>query len=122
MPLSAAKGQNSKLIEERRMTILNDLFSLDGQVAIVTGGTGVLGGAMARGLGRAGAKVGVLGRRREQAEAAARAIQADGGAALALPADVLDRAQLEAARDAILERWGRLDVLVNAAGGNMPAA
>jgi NAD(P)-dependent dehydrogenase (short-subunit alcohol dehydrogenase family) len=106
----------------KTMEILPSLFSLDGQVAVVTGGTGVLGGVMARGLAHAGAKIGVLGRRREQAEAVARAIEADGGAALALPADVLDRGQLEAARDAVLEQWGRLDVLVNAAGGNMPAA
>ena len=48
---------------EQPPTLLTDLFSLDGQVAVVTGGTGVLGGAMARGLARAGAKVGVLGRR-----------------------------------------------------------
>lgn len=104
------------------MSYLNDLFSLDGQVAVVTGGTGVLGGMMAHGLARAGAKVGVLGRRREQAEAVARAIEAEGGCALALPADVLNRGQLEAARDALVEQWGRLDILVNAAGGNMPAA
>jgi NAD(P)-dependent dehydrogenase (short-subunit alcohol dehydrogenase family) len=104
------------------MTLLSDLFNLDGQVAIVTGGTGVLGGTMARGLARAGAKVGVLGRRRERAEAVAQEIDVAGGAALALPADVLDRAQLEAARDTVLARWGRLDVLVNAAGGNMPSA
>ncbi len=99
-----------------------ELFSLEGQVAVVTGGTGVLGGVMARGLARAGAKVGVLGRRRDHAEAVVQAIAAAGGTALALPADVLDRAQLEAARRAVLEQWGRLDVLVNAAGGNMPAA
>lgn len=104
------------------MTAETNLFSLEGQVAVVTGGTGVLGGAMARGLARTGAKIGVLGRRREQAAAVVRAIEAEGGAALALPADVLDRAQLEAARDAVLERWGRLDILVNAAGGNLPAA
>ncbi len=104
------------------MNALNDLFSLEGQVAIVTGGTGVLGGVMARGLARAGAKIGVLGRRRAQAEDAVRAIEAAGGIALALVADVLDRAQLEAARDAVVEQWGRLDVLVNAAGGNMPSA
>jgi NAD(P)-dependent dehydrogenase (short-subunit alcohol dehydrogenase family) len=104
------------------MASLTDLFSLEGQVAIVTGGTGVLGGVMARGLARAGAKVGVLGRRHEQAERIVAEIEADGGAALALPADVLDRGQLEAARDAVVEQWSRLDVLVNAAGGNMPAA
>jgi NAD(P)-dependent dehydrogenase (short-subunit alcohol dehydrogenase family) len=104
------------------MEFVGSLFSLEGQVAVVTGGTGVLGGAMAHGLARAGAKVGVLGRRRDHAEAVARAIEAEGGCAVALPADVLDRAQLETARDAVLTRWERLDVLVNAAGGNMPAA
>src|SRR5688572_14603011 len=104
------------------MKILTDLFGLGGQVAVITGGTGVLGGAMAHGLARAGAKVGVLGRRRERAEAVAQAIEAAGGGALALPADVLDRGQLELARDAVLGRWGRLDILVNAAGGNLPGA
>jgi NAD(P)-dependent dehydrogenase (short-subunit alcohol dehydrogenase family) len=104
------------------MRLLTDLFSLEGQVVVVTGGTGVLGGAMARGLALAGAKIGVLGRRREQAEATVRAIEAEGGTALALPADVLDRSQLEAARETVLERWGRIDILVNAAGGNMPSA
>ena len=99
-----------------------ELFGLEERVAVVTGGTGVLGGAMARGLARAGAKVGVMGRHQEKAEAAVGDIEAEGGAALALPADVLDREQLEATREAVVERWGRLDVLVNAAGGNMPSA
>ncbi len=109
-------------MSEQATTLLPELFSLKGRVAVVTGGTGVLGGAMARGLARAGAKVGVLGRRREKAEAAVQTIEKDGGAALALPGDVLDRGELEAAREAVVERWGRLDVLVNAAGGNMPSA
>ena len=109
-------------MSERATTLPTELFGLEGQVAVVTGGTGVLGGAMARGLARAGAKVGVLGRRREKAEAVVQTIEADGGAALALPADVLERKELEAAREAVVERWGRLDVLVNAAGGNMPQA
>ncbi len=104
------------------MSFLNELFSLDGRVAVVTGGTGVLGGEMARGLARAGARVGVLGRRREQAEAVAAAIDEAGGQAMALPADVLDRTLLEQALAAVQERWGRVDVLVNGAGGNVPAA
>ncbi len=103
-------------------SILSELFSLEGQVAIVTGSTGVLGGAMARGLARAGANVGILGRRKERADAVVAEIENAGGQALALPADVLDQAQLEAARAAVLERWGRIDILVNAAGGNVPAA
>jgi NAD(P)-dependent dehydrogenase (short-subunit alcohol dehydrogenase family) len=109
-------------MSEQATPLPAELFGLEGRVAVVTGGTGVLGGAMARGLARAGAKVGVLGRRQEKAEAAAREIEKDGGEALALPADVLDRDQLEAAREAVVDQWGRLDVLVNAAGGNMPSA
>ena len=101
---------------------LEQLFDLSGRVAVVTGATGVLGGAMARGLAGAGASVGVLGRRRERAEEVARKISHSGGEAMAVPADVLDGDQLEAARDAVLGRWGRLDILVNAAGGNVPAA
>lgn len=104
------------------MSAIPDLFSLAEHVAIVTGGTGALGSVMARGLARAGAKVGVLGRRREQAEAVVRAITSEGGAAIALVADVLDRGQLEQARATALGAWGRLDILVNAAGGNIPSA
>lgn len=100
----------------------NEQFDLTGRVAIVTGGTGVLGGAMARGLAAAGANVAVLGRNAANAEAVARAITAAGGTAAATPADVLDQAQLEAVRDDVLSRWGRIDILVNAAGGNMPGA
>lgn len=104
------------------MEFLKEFFSLEGQVAVVTGGTGVLGGAMAQALAQAGAKVAVLGRRREQAQTTVEAIATVGGVGLALPADVLDRSQLEAARTTLLDTWGRLDILVNAAGGNLPAA
>ena len=102
--------------------LLDQLFGLDGRVAIVTGGTGTLGGAMVQGLAGAGARVGVLGRRGERAEEVAAAVRAAGGQALALPADVLDRASLEHARDTVLKEWGGIDILVNAAGGNVPAA
>lgn len=94
------------------------LFDLTGRVAVVTGGTGVLGGALARGLAAAGAKVGVLGRRGDRAEEVAEALREAGGEAIPLTADVLDKAQLEAAREQVLHNWGRIDVLVNAAGGN----
>ena len=100
----------------------NNLFSLEGQVAVVTGGTGVLGGAMAGGLAMAGARVGVLGRREAVAQAVVDEIAAAGGQALALPADVLRKDQLAMARDTLLARWGRIDILVNAAGGNIPGA
>jgi NAD(P)-dependent dehydrogenase (short-subunit alcohol dehydrogenase family) len=97
-------------------------FSLEGKVAIVTGGTGVLGGALAHGLAAAGARVGILGRRAEQATRVAEEITHGGGAALPLAADVLDRAQLEATRDRVVQAWGGIDILINAAGGNLAAA
>ena len=100
-------------------TSLTDLFGLDGRVAVVTGASGALGGAIARGLASAGARVGLLERRRAPLEALAQTLDA---AATVLEADVLDTAQLEHARTAMLERFGRIDILVNAAGGNIPAA
>jgi len=98
---------------------VSELFGLEDQVAVVTGASGVLGGAIARGLVAAGAQVGLLARRRERLEALAQSL---GESALVLEADVLDAAQLERGRAAVLERWGRLDILVNAAGGNVPDA
>jgi NAD(P)-dependent dehydrogenase (short-subunit alcohol dehydrogenase family) len=99
-----------------------NLFDLNDSVAVVTGGTGALGTAMALGLARAGARVGVLARRGDAAERVVASIEAEGGAAVALSADVLQAEQLAAARDVVLERWGRIDLLVNAAGGNVPGA
>lgn len=98
------------------------LFSLDGKVAVVTGGTGVLGGAMARGLASAGAKVAILGRRAERAAEVAAEIEADGGIAMPLPADALDKASLESARADLMARWGTVDILINCAGGTVPEA
>ena len=101
---------------------LTSLFSLQDRVAIVTGATGVLGGAMAHGLAAAGAKVAILGRRAERAAEVAQGIAADGGVAMPLPADVLQRGQLETARQQVLDQWGHIDILINAAGGNSPDA
>lgn len=101
---------------------LKDLFALEERVAVVTGATGVLGGAVARGLARAGARVGVLGRRKNRATSLAEELGASEGRALALAANVLDKERLETAREAVLERWGRVDILVNVAGGNLPGA
>jgi NAD(P)-dependent dehydrogenase (short-subunit alcohol dehydrogenase family) len=77
---------------------------------------------MARGLARAGARVGILGRREGPAREIAAGIAAGGGDAIPLPADVLQREGLEAARATILGRWARIDILVNAAGGNVAEA
>ena len=97
---------------------LAGLFDLTGQVAIVTGATGTLGGAMAHGLARAGARLGIPGRRADLAAAQVSAIEAEGGEAMPLVVDVLKREQLVSARQAVLERWRRIDILINAAGGN----
>lgn len=97
-------------------------FSLAGKVVVVTGGYGVLGGCLAAGLAAAGARVAVLGRRRDAAEAKGAEIRAAGGEAMALAADVLDEAQLREARGELLRAWGRVDALVNAAGGNVARA
>jgi NAD(P)-dependent dehydrogenase (short-subunit alcohol dehydrogenase family) len=97
-------------------------FDISDKVCVVTGGTGALGGGIARGFARHGAKVGVLARSAGAAEKVAAELHSGGGEALALVADVLDVGQLEAARGLVMEKWGRVDVLVNAAGGNQPSA
>jgi len=101
---------------------VKDLFELEEKVAVVTGGAGVLGGALVDSLARAGVRVGILGRTAAKVEQKAHSVEQAGGQALPLAADVLEPRQLEAARQAVLERWGRIDVLINAAGGNMPGA
>jgi NAD(P)-dependent dehydrogenase (short-subunit alcohol dehydrogenase family) len=98
------------------------LFDIQGQIAVVTGGSGVLGRAMALGLAQAGAKVAIIGRREETTGKAAEEIRAQGGEALGVVCDVTDRAALERARDQIIASLGPVDILVNAAGGNMPQA
>jgi NAD(P)-dependent dehydrogenase (short-subunit alcohol dehydrogenase family) len=97
-----------------------NLFDLTGEVAVVLGGTGVLGGAMAEGLATAGAKVAVLGRNSERGEARVRSIRQQSGTAEFFPADAVKQSSLEAAREALLNRLGAPTILVNAAGGNDP--
>jgi NAD(P)-dependent dehydrogenase (short-subunit alcohol dehydrogenase family) len=97
-------------------------FDLTDRIAVVTGGYGVLGGEISAGLADAGARVVILGRRRDAAEAHAASIRAGGGRATVAIADVLDERAVRAARDDVLAEWGRVDVLVNAAGGNVARA
>ena len=93
---------------------------LRGRVAVVTGGSGVLCGTMARALASCGAKVAVLGRRLEAAQRVAGQIQSDGGEALGVSCNVLDHPGLEAARATIEARFGVVTILINGAGGNHP--
>jgi NAD(P)-dependent dehydrogenase (short-subunit alcohol dehydrogenase family) len=99
-----------------------DFSGLRGRVAVVTGGYGVLGGAIASGLARSGVRVAILGRRHDAAAAKADEISRAGGEALPLVADVLEAGQLREARARLLEAWGRIDIAVNAAGGNVARA
>jgi len=98
--------------------LLNELFDLRGKVAVVTGGGGVLCGAMSRALGQVGARVAVLDLFPEAAQRVESDVKAAGGEALAVSCDVLDRASIEAAARQILDAYGGVDILVNGAGGN----
>ncbi len=95
---------------------------LAGKVAVVTGGGGILCSTMSKALARAGVRVAVLDLNLAAAEKVAGEIQAEGGEALAIAADVLDRASLEAACERVLQAFGRVDILINGAGGNKPQA
>lgn len=104
------------------MDYLTTHFGLRGQVAVVTGGGGVLGSALARALAHAGARVAVISLHSASASKTAQEIQAAGGQALGLACDVTERAALEEAARHITETFGPIDILVNAAGGNRPQA
>ncbi len=104
------------------MSYLNSLFSLEKKVAVVTGGTGVLGSSMVKALAKAGAKVAIVGRRKDVADDLAKEINKSGGEAIGVSADVLNAQQLNAAKKTILDQFGTINILVNGAGGNMPGA
>ncbi len=101
---------------------MNNRFSLEGKVIVVTGGTGIIGKSFIKGITAAGGTVGILGRNEKVANERAEEVIRNGGKAIALIADVLDEKALEAARDKVLAEFGRIDGLVNAAGGNIPEA
>lgn len=97
---------------------LDQLFGLSGQVAVVVGGTGVLGGALAEGLARAGAMVVVAGNSEQRGQERVASIVGHGGHAVFLPADVAVRSSLEALLTGALHQFGRVDMVVNCAGVN----
>ncbi|HTM98372.1 MAG TPA: SDR family oxidoreductase [Pedobacter sp.] len=97
-------------------------FSLQDKVIVVTGGTGIIGQSFIKGITEAGGTVAILGRNQEVANNRVAEVEKNGGKAIALIADVLDENALEIARDKVLNRFGRIDGLVNAAGGNIPEA
>ena len=101
---------------------MENSFSLKGKVIVVTGGTGILGEAFINGIIQAGGAVGILGRNEKIANERVQNVIAKGGRAIALIADVTDELQLLAAKEKMLAEFGKIDGLVNAAGGNLPEA
>lgn len=101
---------------------MNDLFSVKDKVTVITGGYGILGSSIARYMAPQGADVIILGRSEEKAMALVEEIKSGGGRAAFLFSDVLDIAQLGQTRADILAKYGRIDILVNIAGGNVPGA
>jgi len=97
-------------------------FNLSGKIAVVTGGGGVLCGAICRAFGQVGVRVAVLDLNEEAAQKVTDDIRAAGGEAIAIQADVLSKDSLERGRDEVTATFGKVDILINGAGGNNPQA
>lgn len=97
-------------------------IDLTGEVAVVTGGSGIIGGMFCRALAECGAKVAVLGRKAENGIPVVEDIKAAGGEAITVAADVLNKDSLEQAKQEILNTWGKINILVNCAGGAVKSA
>ena len=104
------------------MIDLQRLFDVRGLTAVITGGTGVLGTEMALALARAGVRVAIISRHSTSSAKVVQAIQAEHGEAIGIACDVLQRTDLEHACTEVLETFGPIDILINAAGGNSPQA
>jgi len=104
------------------MEYLKSLFDLKDRIAVITGGGGIIGGALAKGLINSGAKVILLGRTEETLKRKVENLSGPGNDIIYSKCDVLDEERLNAVNDDILKRYGKIDILVNAAGGNMPGA
>lgn len=102
--------------------VTKQLFSVENKVAVITGGTGVLGSVMAKGMADAGAHVIIVGRRVDAGEKVVGEIQKAGGKATFFQADVLNKEELQKVKAQILSAAGTIDILINGAGGNMPGA
>lgn len=101
---------------------MKSLFDIKDYVVVITGGTGVLGRCIAMYLAQQGAKAALLGRKAEVGMAIVEKIKANGGEASFFTTDVMDIKAVEKNRDDILAKYGKIDTLLNAAGGNMPGA
>lgn len=101
---------------------MNELFSVKDKVVVITGGTGILGACIGKYLASQGAKVAILARRADEGNKIVEEIIAEGGEAIFCSTNVMDENTVKANRDEIIEKWGRVDALLNAAGGNMAGA
>lgn len=99
---------------------MNEQFSIAGKVAVVTGGSGVLGSNIAEGFLRAGAKVIIIGAHQDRVDAALEHLRTVSSEVVGTVCNVLDIKSLQAVKEQVLSQWGRIDILVNAAGGNIP--
>lgn len=104
------------------MAKMKELFDLTGKVAVITGAGGVICGTMAKALAKAGAKVAVLDLLESAAQKVADDIKADGGKAIAVKCDVLKKDSLQAAKKEVNAEFGKIDILINGAGGNKKEA
>lgn len=101
---------------------MNEQFSIEGKVAVITGAGGVLGGSIAKSFVEQGAKVAAMDIRQENLDARVAELKALGGEVMGVTGNVLDIGSLQSAAESIVARWGRIDILLNIAGGNMPGA
>ena len=101
---------------------MNELFSVKDKVVVMTGGAGILGKGISVYLAKEGAKIVILDRNEEQGNKLVDEIKAEGGEAIFLVTDVMNKEVLEGNNTEIMKKYGRIDVLLNAAGGNMPGA
>jgi len=101
---------------------MESTFSIKEKVIVVTGAGGVLGGSISKSLSQAGARIVVLDIRQENLDNQVHEIKAAGGVAVGFRCNVLDASSLEEVSKKIIEKWDRIDVLINCAGGNVPGA
>ena len=101
---------------------MNEIFSIKGKVAIISGAGGVLGGSIAKSFIQAGAKVVAIDIRQENLDSRIKELTDLGGEAIGVIGNVLDIESLEKVAETVVEKWGRIDILLNIAGGNIPAA
>jgi len=101
---------------------MESVFSIKDKVIVITGAGGVLGGSISKGLSQGGAKIVVLDIRQENLDNQVHEIKAGGGVAIGFLCNVLETSSLEEVSKKIIDRWDRIDVLINCAGGNVPGA